>query len=464
MLLAMPESVTIAEHPTALEWLLRPLSRVRPGEGLQAVMLLACVFLLLTSYYMMKTAREGMILQGGAFGLDGAEVKSYSAAGMALLLIGVVRAYSALANRVRRLRLINVSYAVVVACLLMFFALAHAGVAIGLPFFVWIGIANVLLIAQFWSYANDLYSEEQGTRLFPIIATGGSIGAVLGPGLAARVPTNALLLLAVVPLLGGLLLFNLIERIRDRAAPADDAAHQPIDASGGGFGLVRRDRYLLLIAALVLVAELVKTNGEFVLSSVATEHAAAVVPATAHAELSGAARLAAIAGDRREIIKQFYGSFFLWVNLVSLAIQAFAVSRVIDRLGVRRAVFVMPVIALGAYAAIATIGGLALVRVAKVAENSSEYSVENTVRQTLFLPTARAKKYKAKAAIDTFVVRAADVLSAGLVWVGIHALGDGARSLAYVNVALVVLWIVTAARIAHRRRLDGLDRPTRTPV
>jgi len=464
MLLAMPESVTIAEHPTALELLLRPLSRVRPGEGLQAVMLLACVFLLLTSYYMMKTAREGMILQGGAFGLDGAEVKSYSAAGMALLLIGVVRAYSALANRVRRLRLINVSYAVVVACLLMFFALAHAGVAIGLPFFVWIGIANVLLIAQFWSYANDLYSEEQGTRLFPIIATGGSIGAVLGPGLAARVPTNALLLLAVVPLLGGLLLFNLIERIRDRAAPADDAAHQPIDASGGGFGLVRRDRYLLLIAALVLVAELVKTNGEFVLSSVATEHAAAVVPATAHAELTGAARLAAIAGDRREIIKQFYGSFFLWVNLVSLAIQAFAVSRVIDRLGVRRAVFVMPVIALGAYAAIATIGGLALVRVAKVAENSSEYSVENTVRQTLFLPTARAKKYKAKAAIDTFVVRAADVLSAGLVWVGIHALGDGARSLAYVNVALVVLWIVTAARIAHRRRLDGLDRPTRTPV
>jgi len=63
---------------------------------------------------------------------------------------------------------------------------------------------------------------------------------------------------------------------------------------------------------------------------------------------------------------------------------------------------------------------------------------------------------------DTFVVRAADVLSAGLVWVGIHALGDGARSLAYVNVALVVLWIVTAAGIAHRRRLDGLDRPTRT--
>ena len=461
MLLAMPESVTIAEHPTALEWMLRPLSRVRPGEGLQAVMLLACVFLLLTSYYMMKTAREGLILQGGAFGLDGAEVKSYSAAGMALLLVGVVRAYSALASRVCRIRLINVSYAVVVGCLLVFFALARAGVSIGLPFFVWIGIANVLLVAQFWSYANDLYSEDQGTRLFPIIATGGSIGAVLGPGLAQRAPTNALLLLAAVPLLGGLVLFNLIEHIRDRAAPAGDAARQPIDDSAGGFALVRRDRYLLLIAALVLVAELVKTNGEFVLSSVATEHAAALVPATAHAELSGAARLAAIAGDRREIIKQFYGSFFLWVNLASLAIQAFAVSRVIDRLGVRRAVFVMPVIALGAYAAIATIGGLALVRVAKVAENSSEYSVENTVRQTLFLPTARAKKYKAKAAIDTFVVRAADVLSAGLVWTGIHALGDGARSLAYVNVALVVLWIVTAARIAHRRRLDGLDRPTR---
>ncbi len=464
MLLAMPESVTIAEHPTALEWLLRPLSRVRPGEGLQAVLLLACVFLILTSYYMMKTAREGLILAGGTFGLDGAEAKSYSAAGMALLLVGVVRAYSALASRVGRIRLINISYAVVVACLLGFFALARAGLEIGLPFFVWIGIVNVLLIAQFWSYANDLYNEDQGTRLFPIIAIGGSIGAVLGPELAQRAPTNALLLLAVVPLLGGLALFNLIERVRDRAAPDDAAARQPIDGGGGAFALVRRDRYLLLIAALVLVAELVKTNGEFVLSSVATEHAAALVPETAHAELSGAARLAAITGDRREIIKQFYGSFFLWVNLASLAIQAFAVSRVINRLGVRRALFVMPVIALGAYAAIATIGGLTLVRIAKGTENSTEYSLENTVRQTLFLPTARAKKYKAKAAIDTFVVRAADVLSAGLVWTGIHALGGGARLLAYVNVALVVLWIVTAARIAHRRRLDGLDRPTRKPA
>ena len=109
-----------------------------------------------------------------------------------------------------------------------------------------------------------------------------------------------------------------------------------------------RTRYLLLIAALVLGSELVKTNGEFVLSSAATEHAARLVPSSAHAELADAARAAAITADRRDVIQGFYSQFYFWANMVSLVIQAFAVSRVIAWLGVRRAMFVMPIIALGA--------------------------------------------------------------------------------------------------------------------
>jgi len=446
-----PDATRIAERPTALEWIFRPFSRVRRGEGLVAALLLACVFLILTSYYLMKTAREGMILTGSIFGLRGEELKSYAGGGMALLLVAILPAYDALANRARRIRLINVSYAVVIGCLVAFFALAELGVPIGLAFFVWIGIINMFLVAQFWSYANDLYSEEQGKRLFALIAIGGSLGAIVGPELARLGTTYALLPFAAVLLVGCLALFNLVERIHAREPAQAKVAREPIDGAGG-FALIVRDRYLLLIAALVLVGELVKTTGEFVLSSAATHHAALLVPASAHAELTGAARKLAIAADRREVIKAFYGSFFFWVNLAGFAIQAFAVSRVLRKLGVRVALFIMPLIVLGAYSAIAIVGGVALIRAAKVAENATEYSMQNTVRQTLFLPTPRAVKYKAKAAIDTFVVRAGDTLSALVVWVGLHQLGLGPRGLAVSNIVLVAVWLAIAFGIARRYR------------
>jgi ATP:ADP antiporter, AAA family len=204
----------------------------------------------------------------------------------------------------------------------------------------------------------------------------------------------------------------------------------------------------------VLVTNLVNTTGEYVLSNAVREHALALVQGTGEAA----------EGQRREIIKAFYSDFFMWVNLASFLIQAFLVSRIITKVGVRPALFVLPVIAFGAYAAIGMVGGLALIRIAKMAENSIDYSLQNTVRQTLFLPTDRAVKYKAKAAIDTFFVRVGDTLSAVLVGVGIHQLGFGGRQLAFVNVVLVAIWIAIAVGIAHHHRKisePSSDAPTR---
>lgn len=457
-------STTSEPRATWLERLLRPFSKVKPGEGLVAVLMMVCVFLILTSYYLMKTAREGLILAGGTLGLDGDELKTYANGAMAVLLVGIVPAYDALANRVRRIRLITVSYVIVIASLSVFFVLGQAGVPVGLPFFIWLGLVNVFLIAQFWSYANDLYTEEQGKRLFAIIATGGSLGAIFGPRLATLADTFVTMLVSAAILVGCIALFHVIERVQRGQAQGERAgdAEEPVSGAGG-FALVMRDRYLLLIGAMLLVLNLVNTTGEYVLSNAVRDHAHALVPATAHADLVGEARTAAIEGDRRELIKAFYADFFSWVNLVSFLIQAFLVSRVIQKLGVRRALFVMPIVAFGAYGAIGLVGGIALIRAAKIGENSLDYSLQNTVRQALFLPTSRAAKYKAKAAIDTFFVRAGDTLSAVLVGVGLHQLGLGARELAFVNLGLIVVWVAIAAAIARRHRalspVDTEEKP-----
>ena len=440
--------------PTIFDRLLRPLGPVRAGEGLLALLMLTWIFTLLASYYVMKTAREGLILSTSTFGLRGEELKAYAGGAIAIVFAALVPAYSAIAGRVLRLRLINVTYVVVIASLVGFYVAGRAGLPIELVFFCWVGMAFVLMIAQFWSYASDIYTADHGKRLFAIIATGGSIGAVVGPELARIGDTFDLLLIAAAIMVLGQIVFNVIER-RERRVPARAVLAQKPIGGGGGFKMVVRDRYLLLIAALVLVAELVKTTGEYILSTTAADHAAEVVPATSHEELPPDVRAAAITDERREVIKSFYSDFYFWANLTGFVAQALLVSRLLHTFGVQRVLFVTPLVALGGYAAIAAVGGVALIGMAKVAENSTEYSVESTVRQTLFLPTDRATKYKAKAAIDTFVVRGADTLSGLLVWVGSRALGFGIGGFAAVNVVLTLIWFAIAAGIAQRYLVLG---------
>jgi AAA family ATP:ADP antiporter len=419
--------------------LFRVFAPIHPGEGLLVALLVLDVFLILCGYYLLKTVREGLILSSGTFGLRGDELKLYATGGMALLLLGAVPAYGWLASRMSRIHLIRASYLTVLASLCAFFVLGRAGVPVGLAFYLWLGIVNLFLVGQFWSFATDLCSEDQGRRLFAAIGIGGAAGAIVGPRLAVLADTWTAMAIAAALLAVCLSLFHVVERIAARG-PAPAGA--PL-ARDGGFTLVRRDRYLHQIAVLLVLANVVNTIGEYILSRAAVEHAAG----------------AATDGERREMIKDFYGDFFGWVNLAGFAIQAFLVSRVLAIRGGRLALFVLPAIALAGYGMFGLAGGLAVIRAVKIAENATDYSLQNTVRQTLFLPTSREAKYKAKAAIDTFFVRGGDLLAAVLVTIAVRGLGLGAGALAFVNVVIAVVWLGVAAALARRHRaLTGAVR------
>jgi AAA family ATP:ADP antiporter len=98
---------------------------------------------------------------------------------------------------------------------------------------------------------------------------------------------------------------------------------------------------------------------------------------------------------------------------------------------------------------------------AKLAENSVDYSLQNTTRNALYLPTSTEAKYKAKQANDTFFVRFGDVLSAGLVFAGTTWLGFAPRQFALVNVALIVVWIFLAIAIGRgfKRLSEAAAKP-----
>jgi AAA family ATP:ADP antiporter len=154
--------------------------------------------------------------------------------------------------------------------------------------------------------------------------------------------------------------------------------------------------------------------------------------------------------DQGSYIGAFYGSYFLWVNVIAVLLQAFVVSRLTKRFGMRGTLLALPLVALGAYGFVAAGAGLALIRIAKTAENATDYSVMNTARQMLWLPTSREEKYKAKQAADTFVVRLGDVFAAGFVWLGTHVLQLGTRGFAAANVLLVAIWLLLALLLVKR--------------
>jgi AAA family ATP:ADP antiporter len=158
-------------------------------------------------------------------------------------------------------------------------------------------------------------------------------------------------------------------------------------------------------------------------------------------------------------IGSFYGDYFFWVNVAAVALQAFFVARLVERTGIAGVVFALPIVSLGAYALIGSGVAWSVLRWAKTAENATDYSVMNTVRQMLWLPTRPDEKYKAKQALDTFFVRTGDMLAAGVVFVGTTRLGLGIAGFAWVNVALVALWFLTAVALVRENRRLSRELP-----
>ncbi len=425
-------------------------------------MLLAInLFLLLTGYLILKTVREALILSEGS-----AEVKSYAAAGQALLLFLIVPVYGSLAGKVNRIQLINSVTLFFISNLIAFYLLAQVAVPLGVVFFLWVGIFNLFIIAQFWSFANDIYTEEAGKRLFAIVAFGGSLGAILGPKIASALfePLGPYLLMLVTAGILGLCLImpNLINQmnwVRGQIVNKANDATQPL-AKGGAFKLVLGKRYLLLIAFLMVVLNLVNTTGEFILGKVVSQEAQRVVnmPSPGFAEFT----VPPLTDEQkkkkaRDFIARFYGDYFFTVNLIGALAQLFLVSRIIKHSGVPVSLFFLPLIALAGYTLIAFIPSLTFIRWAKTLENSTDYSLQNTVRQALFLPTTREEKYKAKAAIDTFFVRIGDVLSAALVFLSVQ-FSLTVQAMSVVNVALVGIWLLLVAGIGRNYRTMAAEQ------
>jgi len=428
----------------ALARMLRPFAKVEPGEAVVATVMTLAALLLMTSYYLLKTVREPLILLEG-----GAEVKLYARAAQAFLMVGVVHVYGEIARRMGRRKLLATVFLFFTSNIALFALLARTDLKIGLAFFLWVGLFSYTSVAQFWALAADIYSEQQGKRLFPILGIGSSVGAVVGSRFAkALVPlgNHALMEAAALLLVMCLAFLAWVER-RAGAAGANDAAREkPAEerlSSEGAFQLLMRDKYLLQIGAMIVLLNWVNSAGEYIFDRT-------LLASVAHTGVTGAAAHAAIGAVKAD--------YFAWYNLLGMLLQLFAVSRILALLGVRNALYFLPAFAFLGYAAATAVPIFAVIRVVKIGENALEYSIAETSRHALYLVASRVEKYVGKTSVDTISVRIGAILSASVVWVGARTRMPG-EWFAGINVGLCALWmlVVFVIGVEHDRRLGGAD-------
>jgi AAA family ATP:ADP antiporter len=449
--------------PGTLERWLSVFADVRAGEGATALLLTSGLFLLLMAWYIIKPIRDSIITGPP----HGAEYKAWMSSVIAVTLLFAVPAYARFASRLPRNRLLVGVTAFFVTNLLLFYVAGlapwtRAGtgqLVYALALFLWAGVFNMMIVAQYWAFANDVYTQEQGKRLFPLVGIGGTVGAALGSlllyGLVQEHGTMTMLPLAGAVLASSGLIIAVVHARESKRAPVikADSVDTPSAEPHGAFALVFKHRYLLLVALFATVFTFVNTNSEYVKDQL-IRNAAETLGASRGLDKSGITDL------RTKMI----GEFFLYVNVGAVLLQSFVVSRVVKALGLRGSFFLMPAVAFMDAAVIALVPVWSAVRFGKVAENATDYSLNNTVRHMLWLPTTRRQKYVAKQAVDTFFVRGGDVLSGVAVFVLTTWLQLSLVAFAVLSLVMVVVWVLLGRSIVAENARLSREEPAAHPI
>ena len=408
---------------------------LREGEGPAVTAGLALFYLLFTGYFMLRPVRETMGVAGGVDNLH------WLFTGTFVVTLASLPLFGWLASRVPRQRILPWAYGFFASNLLVF-----AGILARNPedvwsaraFYIWLSVFNLLSISLAWSVLADLFSNEQGKRLFGLLAAGASLGGLSGPllGAALVVPLGhaGLLVLAALMLSGSVMAALYLRHWRARQPLPEDARHPPSRPLGGnpltGALAVLRSRYLLGLSLFVVL-----------LASVST---------FLYVEQ---ARIVSETFTDRARQTQVFGLIDAGVQALAILTQVFFTGRLAKRLGVGALLVGVPLaMAVGfVWLALAPVFAVfAVFVVVMVARRAGEYALVRPGREMLFTVLPAEDKYKAKSFIDTVVYRGGDAVS-GWLKRGLDLLGDHPQLAVWIGAGLAAIWAVTGYRLGQAR-------------
>lgn len=423
--------------PSAFHRLLNRAAEIRPHEVKAALLSFAYFFFLLGSYYILRPLRDAM---GTVYGVDDLEVLwTYT------FIFSFIAApvFGFFVSRVKLATLLPWVYGFFVINILLFYVLFEqfpenrtlAGV-----FYCWTSVFNMFIVSVFWSFMADIFSRQQAKRVFGFVAAGGSLGAVIGPALAAGlvnfVSSNALLPVSALGFLLTIVTVVALEREKAAMAVGGVAAGEEFQTTrldqklGGnpfaGFSALLRSPYLMLIAGLVLMMTWVSTILYF-------EQADHISKAFAS----------------REARTQAFALVDVAVNTGAIIIQLFGTSRLVMRFGITRALMLIPALMLFAFVGVAALPVLSMLLGVQIVRRIAEYAVARPSREMLFTIVDQESKYKAKNVIDTVIYRFGDLSSA---WItsGLKSMGAGTAGAAALGGLVCVVWGAIAWKLGRR--------------
>lgn len=409
----------------------------------------AAYFFALLAYYLLKTTREPLVLATG-----GAMLKSVSTGVQAMVLLLLLPLHARLASRWSARALVRASGLVLLGGIVFFGLVApFRPPGLGAAFYVFTGIFGVGAIAELGALLTDLVDPAHARRVLPTAIVGATLGGMVGSSLASvlfesGLRTSGLLFVAALAFAVHLGFVEWLGQVASEA-PRSGFDETPISARDG-FALVFSSPSLRAFALLVLVANLINTNGELVLGERVTSAARASFDS-----LAAGTGLDQGAYLEREI-GTFYGRFFTGVNLATVVLQLLFAGALARAGGARWLLLVPAFVSLGVYAVAGIGAALSVFHAAKTIENASDYSFGATGRTLAWVETTREAKLAAKPVIDTFVVRVGDLFAAGTIAIG-TALGLGATAFAWMNVGLALAAVALVVLVTMPRDARGRD-------
>ena len=411
--------------------LLRRVIDVRPEEVGVLFWCWLYIFAVLSSYYVMRPIRDEMGVAGGVNNLQ------WLFTGTLLGMVVLNLPFAYLVKTLPRRRFIPLTYRFFALNIILFAALLYAADAaqtvwVGRAFFIWVSVYNLFVVSIFWQMNVDLFSPEQGKRLFGFIAAGATLGAIVGSALTAAL---ARFVSPIVLLFGAAVLLELavfavgrLSRLSPVLSRQPAGEEQPIGGSVlAGITHAVRSPYLVNVSLFLLLFAVTSTFLYFQQAGIVSRSFADRGAQTA-----------------------FFATIDLLVNILTLLVQLFFTGRILVALGVALALGFLPLLTMIGFGALVFAPTLTAIAVFQVLRRAGDYAIARPTREILFTVVPREDRYKAKSLIDTFVYRLGDQVGAWGV-AGLRALGAGAAELALVAIPVALLWFVNALWLGRRQ-------------
>jgi AAA family ATP:ADP antiporter len=425
---------------------------LHPGEGRLVAWSWLYLFAVFTAYYVIRPIRDEAGVAGGVANL------SWLFTGTLVAMMAVNPPFAALVARLPRTRFIGLTYRFFILNLLIFLVLfrtttGNANVWVGRIFFIWTSVFNLFVVSVFWAFMVDLFTTEQGKRLFGFIAAAATVGGILGASVtASTVQSLGVPFLLLVS--AGLLEVGVFASRRLGAltpafgapAPRPDLPEAPRVAApgdggqtpiGGGIlsGLTHtlQSPYLLNVSTYMLLYTILSTFLYF--------QQAAIVD---RSFVDRAARTV------------FFARVDLLVNALTLGAQCFLTGRVMKHAGVALTLTFVPALTAVGFLLLGLMPTIAIVVGFTVLRRAGNFAFARPTREVLFTVISREDKYKAKNLIDTVVYRLGDQVGA---WSSslITMAGLGAGAVAWAAVPLSVIWVGNAWWLGRRQEALATD-------